>query len=62
MTQATGREKMLSEGSADLRMNNGDTSHEAERDLYSERSDWPVVTGLLVVKLRLEPSVSALKE
>ena len=62
MTQATGREKMLSEGSADLRMNNGDTSHEAKRDLYSERSDWPVVTGLLVVKLRLEPSVSALKE
>ena len=49
---------MLSEGSADLRMNNGDTSHEAERDLYSERrSDWPVVTGLLVVKLRLEPSL-----
>ena len=41
-----------------MRMNNGETSQEAKRDLYSERrSDCPMVTGLLVVKLRLEPSL-----
>lgn len=44
--------------SPDLRMNNGDNSHAAKRDLYPERrSDWPMVTGLLAVKLGLKPSL-----
>lgn len=44
--------------SPDLRMNNGDNSHVAKRDLYPEgRSDWPMVTGLLAVKLGLKPSL-----